>query len=103
MNYLIDTNVISELVNVRPHPNAMAWFEQIPIDATFLSVLTLGEIRKGVEKIKNNARKKKLLIWLEHDLIKMFDTRILAISIEIADRWVDSNTMLHEHFQLSIV
>jgi toxin FitB len=87
MNYLIDTNVISELVSARPHPNVIAWFEQIPIDAAYLSVLTLGEIRKGVEKIENNARKKKLLIWLEHDLIKTFAARILVISVEVADRW----------------
>jgi toxin FitB len=87
MNYLIDTNVISELVSARPHPNVIAWFEQIPMDAVFLSVLTLGEIRKGVEKINDNKRKKKLLMWLEHDLIKMFDVRILAISIDVADRW----------------
>lgn len=87
MNYLIDTNVISELVSVRPHSNVIAWFEQIPIDAIFLSVLTLGEIRKGVETVKDNKRKKKLLIWLEHDLIKMFDARILPVSTHVADRW----------------
>lgn len=87
MSYLIDTNVISELVSARPHRNVITWVEQIPIDATYLSVLTLGEIRKGVETVKNNARKKKLLIWLEHDLVKMFDRRILEISIEVADRW----------------
>src|SRR3989338_7995557 len=87
MNYLIDTNVISELVSIKPHPNVIAWFEQIPINTVFLSVLTLGEIRKGVEKIKDNKRKKQLLIWLEHDLTKMFDARILAVSIDVADRW----------------
>src|ERR1700733_12325232 len=87
MNYLVDTNVISELVNVKPHSNVIAWFEQIPMNAVFLSVLTLGEIRKGVEKVKDNKRKKKLLLWLEHDLISMFDTRILAVSTQVADRW----------------
>ena len=87
MNYLIDTNVISELVNARPNSNVIAWFEQIPIGAIFISVLTLGEIRKGVEKIKDNKCKTKLLIWLEHDLINMFDRRILPISIDVADRW----------------
>jgi len=87
MSYLLDTNVISELVSVRPHANVIAWFEQVPINAIFLSVLTLGEIRKGVEKVKDNKRKKKLLLWLEHDLISMFDTRILAISTQVADRW----------------
>ncbi|MCD6025594.1 MAG: PilT protein-like protein [Solimicrobium sp.] len=87
MNYLIDTNVISELVSAHPNPNVIAWLEQIPVEAVFLSVLTLGEIRKGVEKTQNNRRKKNLLIWLEHDLVKMFDSRILAISSQVADRW----------------
>lgn len=87
MKYLIDTNVISELVSARPHLNVITWFEQVPIETAYLSVLTLGEIRRGVEKIENNVRNKKLLIWLEHDLIKTFDKRILGISIEVADRW----------------
>lgn len=87
MSYLLDTNVISEIVSVKPHANVISWLKQIPTHSFFLSVLTLGEIRKGIEKTKNNPRKKKLLIWLEHDLPKMFDQRILAISIEVADRW----------------
>lgn len=87
MSYLLDTNVISELVSVKPNSNVIKWFEQIPINTIFLSVLTLGEIRKGVEKVRDNKRRKKLLIWLEHDLEKMFETRILPISIQVADRW----------------
>ena len=87
MNYLIDTNVISELVAARPNAHVISWFEQVPVNAFFLSVLTLGEIRKGIEKIKDNKRKKKLLIWLEHDLVTMFDRRILVISTDVADRW----------------
>ena len=87
MNYLIDTNVISELVSSRPNSNVITWLAQIPIEAIFLSVITIGEIRKGVEKVKDNKRKAKLLIWLEHDLVKMFDERILAISVNVADRW----------------
>ena len=87
MNYLIDTNVISELVNPKPNPNVIAWFTHIPTESTFLSVITIGEIRKGVEKIKDNKKKSRLLMWLEHELLKIFDERILDISIHIADRW----------------
>jgi toxin FitB len=87
MSYLLDTNVISELVRMKPNANVIKWFSQIPINTTFLSVLTLGEIRKGVEKISDSKRKKQLLIWLGHDLIKMFGTRILPISTEVVDRW----------------
>lgn len=63
------------------------WFQRIPYHAVFLSVLTIGEIRKGVEKIKDQTRKKKLLIWLEHELVEMFTGRILAVTLEVADRW----------------
>jgi predicted nucleic acid-binding protein len=87
MSYLLDTNVISELVKVKPNPNVIKWFEQISTSTTFLSVLTLGEIRKGVENVKDNKRKQRLLIWLEYDLNEMFKTRILEISIAVADRW----------------
>lgn len=87
MNYLIDTNVISELVSAKPHSRVIQWFDDIPAGNIFLSVLTLGEIRKGVEKVKDKQRKMKLLTWLEHDLATMFNKRILPISLEVADRW----------------
>ncbi len=57
------------------------------MDAVFLSVLTLGEIRKGIESVQDKIRKRKLLMWLEVDLSQMFDARILSISMEVADRW----------------
>jgi predicted nucleic acid-binding protein len=74
-------------VRAKPNPNVIKWFKQIPTSSVYLSVLTLGEIRKGVEKVSDAKRKRKLLMWLEHDLSFMFDERILAISTEVADRW----------------
>lgn len=87
MNYLLDTNVISELVSQKPNKNVILWFEKIPTQDFFLSVLTIGEIRKGIEKINDNKRKNKLIIWLEQDLINIFNERILSISMQVADRW----------------
>jgi len=87
MNYLLDTNIISELVSAKPTPAVLKWFAEIPVHTVFLSVLTIGEIRKGIEKINDGSRKKKLLVWLEHDIAEMFNERILPISIEVADRW----------------
>jgi predicted nucleic acid-binding protein len=87
MSYLIDTNVISELVASRPNSHVINWFKNISIDSVFLSVITIGEIRKGIEKISDKPRKMKLLMWLEHDLVSMFNKRILPISIEVAERW----------------
>ncbi len=87
MSYLLDTNVISELVRAKPEQSVVAWFESVPNTALFLSALTLGEIRKGVEQLKNSVRKEKLRIWLEVELIEWFDKRILTIDAAIADRW----------------
>lgn len=87
MNYLIDTNVVSELVKQKPDVNVVNWFSAVPDDSLHLSVLTLGEIRKGIVKIEDIAKKEKLRMWLEHDLISWFDQRILDIDAGVADRW----------------
>lgn len=65
----------------------MAWMKELPDDALFISVLTLGEIRKGVESLKDRKRREKLRIWLEHDLAEWFGHRVLTIDASVADRW----------------
>ena len=87
MSYLLDTNVISELVRPKPDKKVLKWFEQITDDALYLSVLTLGEIRKGVERLADTSRREKLRLWLEHDLREWFGSRILPVGPEVADRW----------------
>lgn len=87
MSYLVDTNVISELVRPKPAKTVLAWFENIPSEALHISVLTLGEIRRGVEQMPDGARREKLRLWLEHELVDWFGTRILLIDIPVADRW----------------
>jgi toxin FitB len=87
MSYLLDTNVISELVRPKPAKTVLVWFENIPSEALHISVLTLGEIRKGVEQMPDSARREKLRLWLEHELLDWFGTRILPVDIPVADRW----------------
>ena len=87
MSYLLDTNVISELVRPKPDKSVLAWFGNVPDDALYLSTLSLGEIRKGVERLTNSSRREKLRLWLEHDLREWFGPRILPIGPEVADRW----------------
>ena len=87
MSYLVDTNVISELVRPKPAKAVLAWFENIPSEALHISVLTLGEIRWGVEQMPDGARREKLRLWLEHELVDWFGTRILLVDIPVADRW----------------
>ncbi|HEX4044280.1 MAG TPA: type II toxin-antitoxin system VapC family toxin [Gammaproteobacteria bacterium] len=87
MSYLIDTNIISELIRSKPHHAVAEWFKNKPKDSLYLSVLTWGEIRKGIEKVTDNAKKKKLTVWLEQELPSWFYERILPVDHEVADRW----------------
>jgi predicted nucleic acid-binding protein len=87
MSYLLDTNVISELVRPKPAKIVLDWFENIPSEALHISVLTLGEIRKSVEQMPDGVRREKLRLWLEHDLVDWFGTRVLPVDMPIADRW----------------
>ena len=85
--YLIDTNVISELRRREPEPRVVQWFEQRPSQQLFLSVLTLGEIRRGVERLAESERQQDLRRWLEQDLPAFFSGRVLPIDEAIAHRW----------------
>jgi len=87
MSYLLDTNVISELFKARPNKRVISWIDNIAESELFLSVLTIGELRKGIEKIENSVKKAKLIVWLEQELLSRFAHRILKIDIPIAERW----------------
>ena len=87
MSYLIDTNVLSELRRRAPNAGVVDWFAQRPATALFLSVLTVGEIRKGIDMLAAGERKLKLLDWLEVELPTFFAGRIIAVDLRVADRW----------------
>ncbi len=87
MSYLLDTNVLSELVRVKPNKNVINWFKSIPNESLYISVLVLGEIRKGIEQVSDEHKKAKLRIWLEQELPAWFGNRIKSIDTEVADRW----------------
>jgi predicted nucleic acid-binding protein len=85
--FLLDTNIISELIRPKPDPNVTKWVDATDEELLFLSVLTLGEIRKGVVLLPRSARRSALEAWLRSDLPLRFSGRILDIDQEIADRW----------------
>ncbi len=87
MKYLLDTNVISELKRSQPNPQVLNWFEMVNHEFLYLSVLTLSEIHKGVEKLPETQRKDKLRYWLDKELPNWFGKRLLPINIEIALVW----------------
>jgi predicted nucleic acid-binding protein len=85
--FLIDTNVVSEAVRRVPNPNVGQWFKSVPQSLLYLSVLTIGEIRRGITLQTSTARQVQLQAWLDQDVLKFFGSRILEVDIEVADRW----------------
>ena len=85
--FLLDTNCISEVLRSKPEPRVLDWMQAADESLLYLSVLTLGEIRKGVAGLAQGKRRTHLETWLELDLQARFSGRILAIDAAIADRW----------------
>jgi toxin FitB len=85
--FLLDTNCISELVSSRPEPLIVDWLQATDEGLLYLSVLTLGEIRKGVALLSQGKRRTRLETWLEVELQARFSGRILPIDGVVADRW----------------
>lgn len=85
--YLLDTNCISEVVRVKPDPNVIAWMDAADEMLFYLSVLTLGEIRKGLAQLPPGRRRTRLEVWAAVELPTRFSGRILAIDIAVAERW----------------
>ena len=87
MSYLLDTNVLCEPARARPSRHVLDWFLRVPESALHLSVLSVGEIRKGVEALSDGPRKEKLRGWLEQELPARFERRLLPVTTAVADRW----------------
>ena len=85
--FLLDANCISEAVRVRPDPNVENWVRAVDQDLLYLSVLTLGELRKGLAGLAQGKRRTRLETWLEVELQVRFSGRILSIDAGVADRW----------------
>jgi toxin FitB len=85
--FLLDTNVISELIKPKPEPKVTTWIDGTDEELLFLSVLTLGEIRKGVVLRPRSVRRTALEAWLSKELPLRFSNRISGVDQEVADRW----------------
>ncbi len=85
--FLLDTNVISELVRPKPEPKVTTWIDSADENLLYLSVLTVGEIRKGIASVHSPSRRVALEAWLLSDLALRFASRILPIDQAVADRW----------------
>ena len=87
MNYILDTNVISELVAKQPNQRVVEWIDRLDPNHVFLSVITIGELRKGIEKLPESPRKEALRDWLTTDLLSRFSGRILPLDIDVMLTW----------------
>jgi toxin FitB len=85
--FLLDTNCISEVVQPKPNPQVVRWMDVAPEDQMYLSVLTVGEIRKGADLLPAGVKRTALERWLEAELPARFKSRILDVTAPVADRW----------------
>jgi predicted nucleic acid-binding protein len=85
--WLLDTNVISELRRPRPNPNVVGFVSSQSLDLLYVSVVTLAEVRFGIELLKDVNRRMELNDWLAHNIRPMFKDRVLQISEDIMLKW----------------
>jgi len=86
--YLLDTNIISEYNRAEsPHPGVVRWMKTTAGTLQYLSVLTLGEIEKGILLLDEGNRRREIQQWFENDLPARFAGRILAIDKDVASIW----------------
>ncbi|CAN5801925.1 type II toxin-antitoxin system VapC family toxin [soil metagenome] len=88
MTYLLDTVMVSEARKPRPDPGVAAWFDQASSSELYLSVLVLGEIRQGIERLapRDPAQAAVYTAFL-HELRDTYSDRVLGVDQEVADRW----------------
>lgn len=87
MSFLLDTAVVSELVGKNPSGVVLKWIDGQDEASLYLSVLTIGEIEKGVARLSASARRSRLQSWVRRDLVERFSGRLLPINTRTAARW----------------
>lgn len=87
MSFLLDTPVVSELVRKNPSAGVLKWIDAQDEASLHLSVLTIGELEKGVARLPASARRNRLQSWIRRDLAERFGGRLLPIDARTAARW----------------
>ena len=87
MKYLLDTNVLSEIRKPRGHPGVKVFINALRDEDLFISVISIGEIRFGIEKLPPGPKKTELLIWLTQKLPEYFGNRIVTLDVDIMSEW----------------
>ena len=87
MRYLLDTCVLSESVKKNPNRGVIGWLKKQEELSLYLSVITFGELKKGVSKLIESRRRKKLQEWIDQELASRFAGRVLDVDLGVATRW----------------
>jgi toxin FitB len=87
MNYLLDTCLLSEFTRRQPEEKVVRWLDQIEEEKLFISVITIGEIQRGIERLTESHRKTELLTWFNNGLIQRFGERILPLDTATMFLW----------------
>lgn len=87
MAYLLDTCAISEMVSVQPNPDVLSWFEHQAEETLFISVITSGEIQKGINQLAAGKRKLQIEAWFFDELVPNFQGRIINLDEKIMATW----------------
>jgi len=87
VSWLLDTCVVSELVRPRPKVSVLSWIRERDEDELFLSVITIGELEKGIAKLPDSAKRVTLEQWVRRELANRFRDRLLVIDSGVAARW----------------
>lgn len=87
MNYLLDTCLLSEFTRRQPQQKVIRWLDGIDEEKLFVSVITVGEIQHGIERLPESRRKVELLTWLNNSLINRFGARILSLDTSTLVLW----------------
>ena len=96
MRFLLDTCVISELIARQPDPGVVQWVDSIDEDRLFLSTITIGEIKKGIEKLPVSSRRSALAEWLDEELLIRFQDKILPMDTEVMLVWGELTAQLEK-------
>lgn len=86
-NWLLDTNILSELRRLRPEAKVVAFVSAQPVESIFVSVVTFAEIRFGIERVADASHRADLNDWLDQTLRPMFAQRILPVSEDVMLKW----------------
>ena len=99
MKYLLDTNIVSEFVSKKPNQKVLDYVNSLDENDIYLSVITIGEIRFGIEKLNREHQTKKIEMltnWLDNDLMQRFEGRIVDIDKKTMLKWGEINGQLQK-------